>query len=458
MGIKHLTVATNPQVPLLADTDWNASHIVDSSGITFNDATVQTTAFTGSVSALGFDKLTGATNTAAAMVVGTGGSLTTSGSGTIVATTITSRTIGGVSYDGSANITVASATGGFAVSGGNLTVAGTETITSTSAAALVAGANGATNPVLKINANTASVATGVEITGAAAAGGVRIAPISSGSNENFNVSSLGTGQLSLQTNNTTRLAIVASAITHTPTGRSGSAQAFWTFTGSTGSTLTASTNAPLIDWNLGGAAQGHNAGVLTLQTDFRISTATHTFASASTIIDAATLSVAGAPIASTNATFTNSSTFHSAGNNVSASVTDSYGLNVAPNSGATRNWGARFPGQLVYASPTPGIAAGAGAGTGPTLAIAGTNEGGIITLTTGTLPGASGIIATITLTNAFPTNCAIALTAANALTAALSGTSMVFVTEGTGSWTFTSGTVALTAATAYKWHYQVIGY
>lgn len=35
----------------------------------------------------------------------------------------TARTIGGVSFDGTANITVASATGGFAVSGGNLTMA-----------------------------------------------------------------------------------------------------------------------------------------------------------------------------------------------------------------------------------------------------------------------------------------------------------------------------------------------
>lgn len=36
----------------------------------------------------------------------------------------TARTIGGVSFDGTANITVASATGGFSVSGGNLTVTG----------------------------------------------------------------------------------------------------------------------------------------------------------------------------------------------------------------------------------------------------------------------------------------------------------------------------------------------
>lgn len=38
----------------------------------------------------------------------------------------TARTIGGVSFDGTANITVASATGGFSVSGGNLTIGGND--------------------------------------------------------------------------------------------------------------------------------------------------------------------------------------------------------------------------------------------------------------------------------------------------------------------------------------------
>jgi hypothetical protein len=76
-------------------------------------------------------------------------------------------------------------------------VSGAETITSTSANALTVGANGATNPVLKVNANTASVATGLSVTGAAAAAGVALATISSGTNENFKIDAKGSGVISL---------------------------------------------------------------------------------------------------------------------------------------------------------------------------------------------------------------------------------------------------------------------
>lgn len=67
------------------------------------------------------------------------------------------------------------------------------TVTSTSASALTVGANGATNPVLKVDANTASVATGVKITGAAAAGGVSLAAISSGTDESLKLDAKGAG-------------------------------------------------------------------------------------------------------------------------------------------------------------------------------------------------------------------------------------------------------------------------
>lgn len=69
--------------------------------------------------------------------------------------------------------------------------------TSTSANALAVGANGTTNPVLKVDANTASQATGVEITGAAAAAGVAVAAISSGTNENLTVDAKGSGTITL---------------------------------------------------------------------------------------------------------------------------------------------------------------------------------------------------------------------------------------------------------------------
>lgn len=80
---------------------------------------------------------------------------------------------------------------------GGAAVSALGTITSTSANALAVGANGTTNPVLKVNANTASVATGVTIVGAAASGGVAVSAISSGTDENLTLDAKGAGAITL---------------------------------------------------------------------------------------------------------------------------------------------------------------------------------------------------------------------------------------------------------------------
>jgi hypothetical protein len=72
-----------------------------------------------------------------------------------------------------------------------------QVITSASASTLVAGPAGATNPVLKVDASTASAATGISVKGAAAAGGVALSAISSGTNENLTVDAKGSGTLTL---------------------------------------------------------------------------------------------------------------------------------------------------------------------------------------------------------------------------------------------------------------------
>lgn len=72
-----------------------------------------------------------------------------------------------------------------------------QTITDATNGALAVGANGATNPVFQIDASTASVATGVKITGAAAAGGVAVAALSSGTNENLTLDAKGTGYVGI---------------------------------------------------------------------------------------------------------------------------------------------------------------------------------------------------------------------------------------------------------------------
>ena len=69
---------------------------------------------------------------------------------------------------------------------------GAVTFTTNSANGLVVGANGTTNPVLKIDASAASVATGISIAGAASGSGVTLAAIG-GTNEALNLSGKGTG-------------------------------------------------------------------------------------------------------------------------------------------------------------------------------------------------------------------------------------------------------------------------
>jgi hypothetical protein len=74
---------------------------------------------------------------------------------------------------------------------------GATTITSTSASALAVGLAGATNPALQVDASTASSATGVKVKSAAAAGGVAISVVSSGTDENLTVDAKGSGTVTL---------------------------------------------------------------------------------------------------------------------------------------------------------------------------------------------------------------------------------------------------------------------
>lgn len=70
-------------------------------------------------------------------------------------------------------------------------------VTSASATALAAGPNGTTDPVLQVDASTASAATGVKVTGAAAGAGVAVAAISSGTDEALAVDAKGSGTITL---------------------------------------------------------------------------------------------------------------------------------------------------------------------------------------------------------------------------------------------------------------------
>tara|TARA_R110000868_G_scaffold104347_3_gene287398 strand:- start:316 stop:1008 length:693 start_codon:yes stop_codon:yes gene_type:complete len=90
---------------------------------------------------------------------------------------------------------------------GGSTVAALGTVTSTSANAIAAGPAGTTNPTLKVDASTASAATGLKIKSAAAAGGLALSVITSGTNESLTIDAAGSGTLSL--NATATGAIIA---------------------------------------------------------------------------------------------------------------------------------------------------------------------------------------------------------------------------------------------------------
>lgn len=137
----------------------------------------------------------------------------------------------------------------------------------------------------------------------------------------------------------------------------------------------------------------------------------------------------------------------------------SHGGNIGMDQGSVVNASAIFSKHYVGIYTGATIAAGVGAGTSPTVSIAGTDSAGAVSVTTGTLPtGTNAVVATITFNTAYGgTAPYIVLQPANAITATLSGVSMVFVTSTTTTFVITSGTTALTAATAYKWNFHSIG-
>jgi hypothetical protein len=111
-------------------------------------------------------------------------------------------------------------------------------------------------------------------------------------------------------------------------------------------------------------------------------------------------------------------------------------------------------GHLTFSSlAVATIAAGAAAGTSPTVTIAGNDQQGVITLTAGTAP-TTGILATITFGNPWgsaPKTAVIGAATANV------GASGVFADPadmGTASWRIRTGT-ALTASTTYRFAYYV---
>jgi len=90
-----------------------------------------------------------------------------------------------------------------------------------------------------------------------------------------------------------------------PPARTGLSPSILTVTGAADTALTASAEATDINFNLARTVQ-FATGAITNQRAMRIQAPTYAFVGASTITNAATLSISGAPVAGTNATITNS--------------------------------------------------------------------------------------------------------------------------------------------------------
>lgn len=136
--------------------------------------------------------------------------LVTNGSGVpSISSTIPAVTLGGTVSGGGNQINnvIIGNTSPLAGSFTSLAYSSTLTGTTSNAAALAVGRQGATDPALLVDASTATSTTGIRVKSAAAAGGVAVAAISSGTNENLTVDAKGSGTITLGGTSTGSVAI-----------------------------------------------------------------------------------------------------------------------------------------------------------------------------------------------------------------------------------------------------------
>lgn len=125
------------------------------------------------------------------------GAVRVEGDGTAGSADMPGRMIFSTTADGAATPTDRLTINALGVStfAGNVSITGTETITSAASVAFTVGPNGATNPVLQIDASTSSAAVGLSVVGRAAAAGLDLSVISSGTNENARLNAKGSGTI-----------------------------------------------------------------------------------------------------------------------------------------------------------------------------------------------------------------------------------------------------------------------
>lgn len=226
---------------------------------------------------------------------------------------------------------------------GNHAITGTLIGTSAGAQALAMGANGATNPVLTVDASVASVASGITIKGNAAGSSAQVVATSSGVSETLNLDSKGTSAVNLRVGGNACITAGNTQCSFTTVSRSSTTNAAFLYTLITGTGITASTEAVEFDANLS-ATQTHSTGALTLQRDFLIRGSNHAFSGSSTLTNHAVLAAELSTGTSANGTITNASNIYVGGVTLTGTKTNSYGLNITANAGATNNYAARLAG------------------------------------------------------------------------------------------------------------------
>lgn len=229
---------------------------------------------------------------------------------------------------------------------GNASAAGAGNITSNSASALTVGANGSTNPALKVDASAASSVTGLQIKSGQAGVGVAVSVISSFTDEPLTFNGKGQGDLNFngglnnnfKTLGSIRLQVSSFNYDFSGLAALGTTTPKWRFVAPSGDlNITASTEATTYYIN-NGVTRQYATGALTAHRDTRVTPCTLSAVGASTITNAMGFSVDGAVTASTNATITNSHSIYSGGSNVGSGVVNSYAINLTANTGATNNY------------------------------------------------------------------------------------------------------------------------
>jgi len=141
---------------------------------------------------------------------------------------------------------------------------------SANAACLSVGPAGNTNPSLRVVCSTASAATGLQVTSAAAAGGVALATISSGTNENLTIDAKGSGTVTINGTGTGNI-VMGRAVTGVSTSLTGGFTAYsGTATPAAASAVAALTMGSAgitLTWGTGTPSIAAPQGSIYIQTD-----------------------------------------------------------------------------------------------------------------------------------------------------------------------------------------------